>query len=116
MTSVSFSDTLPLPSRYLIELANSGALNEISNSPGAVRQHIQRDGLVKDGITRKAIFFAIYQTGRYGPQNGFRICLIHQGFKINVEDEAIAIAEAQITQGLSEFITLGAAPAPIQDP
>lgn len=73
---------------YLTELALSGAFDEISNSPDPVRHHISSHGFVRSGVIRKAMFFVIYQTGRYGPQNGFRLCLVHEGFEVRDENES----------------------------
>ncbi|OBT77699.1 hypothetical protein VF21_03744 [Pseudogymnoascus sp. 05NY08] len=118
--------TLPLtpttPATYLTELALSSALDEISNSPGSVRHHISSHGLVRSGVIRKAMFFVIYQTGRYGPQNGFRLCLVHEGFEIRDENksgeqkDAIDDAEMPVVQGATEIIRLGVPPPPIEDP
>ena len=33
------------------------------------------------------MLFFIYQTARHGPQNGFRLCLVHAGFRIGSEEE-----------------------------
>ena len=117
-----------IPVDLLLQLATSGALDEISNMHNAVRRHIQSRGLVKNGRTRRALFFAIYQTGRYGPQNGFRLCLVNEGFEIvdahvaigewspeKIEDDVTA-AEEPIAQGTMEFMVLGEARPPIQDP
>lgn len=61
--------------------------------------------------------------GRYGPQKGFRLCLVHQGFAIRKEDEldgqrdAVDDAEMPVAQGAMEIIRLGAAPPPrTEDP
>lgn len=59
------------------------------------------------------MFFVIYQTGRHGPQNGFRLCLVHEGFEIGKEKEseekrdAIDDAEMSLAQGAMEIIQLG---------
>ncbi|KFY38140.1 hypothetical protein V494_04502 [Pseudogymnoascus sp. VKM F-4513 (FW-928)] len=109
-------------SAHLIELATSGALDEISNNPGSVRHYIRSHGVVRDGVTNKALFFVIYQTGRYGPQNGFRLCLVHEGFEIRDENEArdqrdvVDDAEMPVGQGVMEIIRLGVPPPPIEDP
>ena len=66
-------------------LANSGALHEISNSEDGdgierqIRASGSQGGHVKDGVTRKAVLFVVYQTGRHGPQNGFRLALVLEG-------------------------------------
>ena len=90
---------------YLIELALSGALDEISNAPGSLRHHISSHGIVRSGVVCRPMFFVIYQTGRHGPQNGFRLCLVHQGFEIDKEKEsgeprdAVDDAEMPVAQG-----------------
>jgi hypothetical protein len=122
MTTIPITASSPLPITNLAEIATSGALDEISNAPGQIRLQIKREGLVKDGITHKAVFFLIYQTTRYGPQNGFRLCLVHEGFRVGdleKEDgdmEALSKAEEKIEQGAMEFIRLGTQPPAIQDP
>jgi hypothetical protein len=115
MASVSFSDDTPLASSRLVELATAGALDEISNSPGSVRDYIRNRGIVRDGKTNRALLFVIYQTGRYGPQNGFRLCLVHEGFAVG-EDVAGEKAEAPVAQGVTEFIGLGTPRPPIAEP
>lgn len=123
MTSVSFSYDDPIASTYLVELATSGALDEISNAPDSIRSYIRNQGLVQNGVTRKSLFFVIYQTGRYGPQNGFRLCLVHEGFGVGQEDKtfveleySLDEAEEPIAQGAMEFVRLGVPPPAIQDP
>ncbi|OBT65385.1 hypothetical protein VE03_06079 [Pseudogymnoascus sp. 23342-1-I1] len=114
--------TAATSSAYLTELALSGSLDEISNSPGSVCHHIRNHGVVLGGVTRKAVFFVIYQTGRYGPQNGFRLCLVHEGFEIGDGDksgeqrDAVDDAEMPVAQGAMEIIRLGVPPPPIADP
>lgn len=63
------------------ELACSGALDEISNSENgeAIERYIRGKGLVREGKTCRAVLFVIYQTTRFGPQNGFRLALILEG-------------------------------------
>ncbi|KFY63089.1 hypothetical protein V496_04188 [Pseudogymnoascus sp. VKM F-4515 (FW-2607)] len=119
---MSLPVTATASSAYLTELALSGALDEISNGPGSVRHHIRNHGVVRSGVTRKAMLFVIYQTGRYGPQNGFRLCLVHEGFEVRDEDEsggqrdAVDDAEMPVAQGATEIIRLGVPPPPIADP
>ncbi|TAQ87667.1 hypothetical protein B7494_g4026 [Chlorociboria aeruginascens] len=113
MRSIPFSHSSPLLTSHLLEIPNSGALNEISNDGDAVNRHIRGSGLVKNGVTRRALFFVIYQTGRHGPQNGFRLCLVHEGFRIGDENEEGVVKEElerasdRIEQGAMEFISLG---------
>lgn len=125
MNSFNFSAGGPVPASLLLQLATSSALNEISNASGAIRNYVLGEGLVKDGRTRRTLFFAIYQTGRFGPQNGFRLCLVHEGFELSQTpaggesdggQDGFAEAGADIAQGTMEFIVLGTAPEPIADP
>jgi len=125
MTSHILSPTAPLPASVLNEIANGGALDEISNSGGAVRRYIFNHGLREKttGKLRKALIFFVYQTGRYGPQNGFRLVFVHQGFCIasatkNAEDaeDEIDRVDMDIPQGHMEVVVLGDAPPRIEDP
>lgn len=101
-------------------LANGGALDEISNSAGSVRFHLFHHGLrdKTTGVLQKSMLFAIYQTGRHGPQNGYRLCLVHEGYRVTsptkdegeAEDEIDAL-EKEIPQGHEEIVILGERPA-----
>lgn len=114
--TTSFIPGSSLPSRLLASIATSGCLDEISNAPGSVLHYINNTGLVQDGKTRTALFFAIYQTERYGPQNGFRLCLVNEGFNVQGNVEAVhAMAAAPIEQGAAEYVVLGEARLPILD-
>ncbi|KAK0729663.1 hypothetical protein B0H67DRAFT_638255 [Lasiosphaeris hirsuta] len=125
MASHLVSPTAPLAASVLDEIANGGALNEISNSPGAVRRFIFHNGL-RDEATGKLgrpLIFSIYQTGRYGPQNGFRLVFVHQGFLITGAtksqgdaEDVIDSVESVIPQGHMEVVILGEAPPRIEDP
>ena len=63
------------------------------------------------------MLFFIYQTARHGPQNGFRLCLVHEGFHIasatksegDGEDD-IDRVEQEIPQGHMEVVILGSKP------
>jgi len=109
MESFTFSETNSAPTALIVQLANSGSLDEISNAPDAVFEYVRHDGLTRGGRTNKALFFAIYETGKHGPQNGFRLCLVHEGFEIDSRDGAAAVAEAArpVEQGATEFVVLG---------
>ena len=99
-----------MDSASLRVLANSGALNEISNGDdgSGIEQQIRmtgwQGGHVKDGVTRSSVFFAIYQTGRHGPQNGFRLALVLEGVRV---EEARERLKGAIEQGAEEFIIIG---------
>lgn len=109
----------PLSPVILQQIAHAGILDEISNYPGAVRHHIywhgNRDNA--NNTLRMAMMFFIYQTTRHGPQNGFRLCVVHSGFHIasatksegNGEDD-IDRLEKEILQGHMEVVFLGSKP------
>lgn len=81
MNSQLVSVSNPLSPRFLLRIADAGTLDEISNNPGAVRHHIYFPGNRNkaDNTLRKAMLFFIC---RHGPQNGFRLCVVHSGFHI----------------------------------
>ena len=91
-------------------LANSGALDEISNGEdgyGIERRILtagSQGGLVKDGVTRKAVLFIVYQTGRHGPQNGFRVALVLEGARV---DEARERLKGVVEENAEEFTVIG---------
>ena len=111
------TDSNPLSPTVVQQIADAGALDEISNSPGAVRHHIYWRGSRDraDNKLRKTMMFLIYQTTRHGPQNGFRLCIIYAGFRINsptkaeddeTEDDVDRL-EKPIPQGHKEVVFLG---------
>ncbi|KAK0636440.1 hypothetical protein B0T17DRAFT_613171 [Bombardia bombarda] len=114
----------PLPATFLQQIALAGPLDEISNHPGAVRHHLFWHG-DRDRTTntlRRSMLFFVYQTGRHGPQNGFRLCVAHRGFHIasptkmerkeggEGEEDDIDQLERVIPQGHVEVVVLGEAP------
>ena len=130
MASASMSDSSHMESHaisasnwlspaVLQQIANSAISDEISNSPGAVRHYIYwyTDRNKADNTLRQSLLFFIYQTGRHGPQNGFRLCILHSGFHIasatksedDVEDD-IDRLEKDIPQGHMEVVFLGPKP------
>ena len=60
------------------------------------------------------MLFFIYQTARHGPQNGFRLCFVKEGFRIasavkaegDGEDD-IDWLEREIPRGHMEVVILG---------
>ena len=90
-------------------LANSGALDEISNADdgSSIERRIlmagSQGGLVKDGVTRKSVLFVIYQTGRHGPQNGFRVALVLEGARVADARERL---RGVVEQGAEEFVVV----------
>ena len=87
MSSHIVSEELPLQPAILRQIATAGALDEISNIPDAVRFHIFWHGKRHEatGKLQTSMLFCVYQTTRHGPQNGFRLCLVHRGFYIASE-------------------------------
>ncbi|KAK8029691.1 hypothetical protein PG993_010982 [Apiospora rasikravindrae] len=116
MSSHILTDANPLPTPMLRELANSSTFDEIPNSPDSVRHHIFNFAMrnKETGKTERSIVIAIYQTGRHGPQNGYRLCLVHEGYYIaspekkegEPEDE-IDTLERPIPQGHEEMVIIG---------
>ena len=90
-------------------LANSGALDEISNiddGSGIERRILMvgnQGGHVKDGVTQKSVLFIIYQTGRHGPQNGFRVALVLEGARV---EEARKRLKGVVEEGAEEFVVI----------
>jgi hypothetical protein len=116
MKTQIFSDQTPVSPALIRELANAGTLDEISNGAGSVRRYIFHFGMrdMNTGRTQKALLFAIYQTGRHGPQNGYRLCLVHQGLHIAAPDkkegepeDELDLLEKDIPQGHEEIVILG---------
>lgn len=108
----------------LQQIADSGTLDEISNLSGAVRHHIYWHGSRNeaDNTLRKSMLFFIYQTTRHGPQNGFRLCLVHRGFQITSptkeegdKGDEIDRLEEEIPQGHVEVIILGSKSTAVEE-
>ena len=108
MESYSFTQGSAPPASAFLQLAICGALDEISNANGSVEQYIRGQGLVEGegSKTRHALLFVVYETGRHGPQNGFRIVLVHSGFDLGRRDD-MGAAEARLGLGSMEMIILG---------
>ncbi|KAK8078811.1 hypothetical protein PG994_002618 [Apiospora phragmitis] len=116
MSSHILTDATALPTPMLRELANSSAFDEISNYPNGVRHHIfnHANRNRETGKTQRSIVFAIYQTERHGPQNGYRLCLVHQGYYIASPekkeaepDDEIDKLERPIPKGHEEMVIIG---------
>ncbi|KAI2606452.1 uncharacterized protein GGS25DRAFT_524118 [Hypoxylon fragiforme] len=114
---------LPLHA-MLQEVAEAAPLDQVSNSPGSVRWHICHRGQIhKETNTLKhTLLFLIYQTTRHGPQNGFRLCCVHEGYSVGGEGEGegegeddIDILEKPIPQGHMELAILGSPRNPDSD-
>lgn len=120
MNSYIVSGDTPLPPAVLQQIATAGPLDEISNVADSVRSHIFWHGLRHKvtGKLQKSMLFFVYQTTRHGPQNGFRFCLVREGFYIASEskadgdpDDDIDRLERVIPQGHMEVVVMGDAPA-----
>lgn len=81
------------------------ALDEISNLEDGdqIERAVRRGGLIRDGITCKAQFFIIYQTGRFGPQNGFRLALVLEGV---TPEHARAMLKGPVVQHAAEYLVV----------
>ena len=78
---MAYSDD-PFPPTLLCQIALSGALDEISNIPGAVRSHIFWHGRRHSvtGKLQKAMMFFVYQTTRKAHGMGFVFVLFMKDF------------------------------------
>ncbi|KAF2867542.1 hypothetical protein BDV95DRAFT_582351 [Massariosphaeria phaeospora] len=119
MRSHTLSDTAPLPRHMFWSFVNAHTVDEISNYPGSVRAYIFNQSMRDDkkkrpGRAEQSIAFCIYQTERYGPQNGYRLCVVHAGYYVGgrekkegeAEDD-IDKLEREIPQGHEEMVVLG---------
>lgn len=124
MDSHVVSETSPLPASFLWQFGLCGGLDEIPNSTNSVRHHIFWFGR-RNRATGKIQYpfsFFIYQTRRHGPQNGFRLCIIHPGFPIASDtkpegspEDDIDRLERDIPQGHMEVVVLGEKPVETSD-
>lgn len=88
------------------ELACSGLLDEISNIDDgeAIGRYVRNKGAVDEGnMTRKPVLFVVYQSGREGPQNGFRLALIKAGVTL---DAVIERLKGEVQQKVAECIVV----------
>ncbi|KAL8779809.1 MAG: hypothetical protein Q9213_006767 [Squamulea squamosa] len=89
-----------------LELACSGALDEISNAEDgeAIERYVRYAALVREeNRTRKGILFVVYQTGRHGPQNGFRLALVKEDVEVAVAVERL---KGEVVQDAAECIVI----------
>ena len=54
-------------------------------------------------MTRKSVLFIIYQIGRHGPQNGFRVALVLEGARVKKARERL---KSMVEQGAEEFVVV----------
>lgn len=92
----------------LKELVCSGASDEIPNAIfddgyDSIKIYVRGEGMVKDGKTRKAILFVVHQSGRHGPQNGFRLALVQEGVK---PEDATEQLRGAVEQETAEFVVV----------
>ncbi|CAH0044876.1 unnamed protein product, partial [Clonostachys solani] len=119
MQSHTLSDASPLPRHMFWSFINTHEFDEIPNYPGAVRQYISNHAVTahqktEPGKATQSIFFCVYQRERYGPQNGYRFCVVHEGYYVgpaekmdgDPEDD-IDKLEKDIPQGHEEMVVLG---------
>jgi hypothetical protein len=118
MPSHTLSDAAPLPRHMFWSFVNTHEFDEIANYPGAVRQHIFQQAMRNSkkkvpGPAKQSVIFCVYQRGRYGPQNGYRFCVVHEGYHVgptkkegDPEDD-IDRLEKHIPQGHEEMVVLG---------
>ncbi|KAL8628979.1 hypothetical protein Q9189_005320 [Teloschistes chrysophthalmus] len=50
-------------------------------------------------VTKKAVLFVVYQTGRDGPQNGFRVALVQEGVPV---ESAIQQLKGEVVQNAAD--------------
>ena len=93
-----------MESALIKEIACSGALDEISNSEQgeAIARYV--GALERDGSTNRAVLFVVYQTGREGPQHGFRLALVKEGATKEAAREQL---KGEIEQDAAEFVIVG---------
>jgi len=84
-------------------LAWSGALDEISNAEEGmgIELAVKRVGVVREGKIQRAVLFVVYQTRRYGPQNGLRLALVKEGVRV---EDARENLKGFVEHGLEEFV------------
>ncbi len=90
---------------FIKELALSGALDEISNSEQgeAIARYVAAKE--RNGSTYWAVLFVVYQTGRHGPQNGFRLALVEEGA---TKERAREQLKDKIEQDVADFVIVRA--------
>ena len=95
-------------SRFLKELVFSGALDEISNAEHgeSIGRYVANSGKMGAGDqTRRAVLFTVYQTGRHGPQNGFRLALVKEGV---TKEIAVERLKGEVVQDAAEYVIVEA--------
>lgn len=95
-----------MESAFCRELAVAGILDEISNAEDgeAIGRYVTNAGAVGGGkVTKKAVLFVVYQTGRDGPQNGFRVALVKEGVPV---ESAIQQLKGEVVQNAAEYVVV----------
>jgi hypothetical protein len=97
---------------FVRELALAGGLDELSNSEdgSGIDGYVHSQGKVRArgagpglSVTRHAVLFIVYQTGRHGPQNGFRLCLVREGVR---PADARAALKGDVAQDAMELVVM----------
>ncbi|KAI4195158.1 MAG: hypothetical protein LQ350_007366 [Teloschistes chrysophthalmus] len=66
----------------------------------AIGRYVTNAGAVSGGkVTKKAVLFVVYQTGRDGPQNGFRVALVQEGVPV---ESAIQQLKGEVVQNAAD--------------
>lgn len=118
MQSHALSDAAPLPRHLFSSLIGAANFDEISNYPGAVRNYIFNNAIRNykgktQGFAESSFVFFVYQTGRHGPQNGYRLVVVHKAYhavrekKEGDAEGEIDKLEKNISQGHDEMVVLG---------
>lgn len=95
-----------MESALLKELACAGVLDEISNAEDgeAIGRYVRDTGAVGGGDqTKRSVLFLVYQTGREGPQNGFRLALVKAGA---TAESAVQQLKADVPQDAAECVVV----------
>ncbi|KAL8689104.1 MAG: hypothetical protein Q9218_005152, partial [Villophora microphyllina] len=100
------SSTRRMESAFLKELACVGILDEISNIEDgeAIGRYVRHAGGIGGGgqqQVQKVCLFVVYQSGREGPQNGFRLALVKKGVTV---EAAVEQLKNDVPQDTTEYI------------
>lgn len=118
-----FTEGGSVSGEFIRQLVTTHYFDEIPNYPGAVRRFLWNKSPNPNnkkktftGVAECSHMFSIYQSGRYGPQNGFRFVIVQKGYPITsatkpeggaTEDDEIDALEKPIPQGHMEIVVLG---------
>ncbi|KAL8366107.1 hypothetical protein RB595_004738 [Gaeumannomyces hyphopodioides] len=117
-----FTEGGSVSGEFIRQLVTTHYFDEIPNFPGAVRGFLWNQSPDPNkkkkkftGVAEYSYMFCVYQTGRYGPQNGFRFVIVQRGYPIAsatkaagvTEEDEIDALEKPIPQGHMEIVVLG---------